>query len=490
MDRGLSKAKSDVTSWVSGVSAVASQIAPLGGALLALEGINALKASILGAADLGETMSKVDVVFGKSSQVVSAFADEMAAKFGANKQVMLDAAASIGLVGKAAGLSQADAAGMSTSLARLADDASSFYNVPLEEALLTIKSALVGEAEPIRKFGVLLNEDAVKAEAFRLGIVKAGGALTEQAKVMARVSLIQKGMTDATGDHARTMDSFTNKLREVWGRVQNIGVTIGTALLPIATAVINVLGGIVQAIEWVIKKLQEYAAWWQGTGEAAEDAGKKMAVAAKPATIKQPTTAEQAKAIDDKAQASVSGAKESEAVKQRVAAIQEDQRLEAAKEKGRQTDLVILKARRLDMFIIKEKGPDGKVREVVGEAFKDQVAKIREKYATPEGLVSAGKDRIGQVLGAIAQLKGDAIGGAAIAAKMVLGSGGEKVKALTGVTDFDSYRRSAQDSILAGKDGDTQKQQLDENKKQVSELKAIKDQLIKQARGVVQAAYG
>lgn len=188
--------------------------------------------AIMAASDLNETLSKTQVVFGEATKQVTGFADEMADKFGLPKRAILDAAGSFGLIAKASGLAQAPAAKMSTELAKLAADASSFYNVPLEEALLAIQSGLVGEAEPMRRFGVLLNEAAVKTEALTLGLVKQGEELTEGHKAQARASLIMKGMKDASGDLERTQGSFSNRLREVRGRVENFAAAIGTKLLP------------------------------------------------------------------------------------------------------------------------------------------------------------------------------------------------------------------------------------------------------------------
>lgn len=192
-----------------------------------------VKGAVSGASDMAESMSKVSVVFGKATKDVTKFANDMARQFGLPKREILDAVASIGLVGKAAGQSQSQAAKLGTNMAKLAADASSFYNVPLAEALDTIKSALVGESEPIRKFGVLLNEAAVKAEAVRLGIAKTGDELTESQKVMARSSLITKGMSDASGDLARTQGSLSNQSRELAGRFENIRTELGAKLVPI-----------------------------------------------------------------------------------------------------------------------------------------------------------------------------------------------------------------------------------------------------------------
>lgn len=202
----------------------------------AAAGIGAIGAfavkAISGASDMAETMSKVGVVFGDQAAQVTGFANQMAKDFGTPKTAILDAASSIGLIGKASGLSQADAGKMSTELAKLAADASSFYNVPLPEALAAIQSGLVGEAEPMRRFGVLLNEQAVSAEAARLGLAKTNGEYSEGAKAQARASLIMSGMKDASGDLERTQGSLSNRMRELKGRAENFAASVGTAVIP------------------------------------------------------------------------------------------------------------------------------------------------------------------------------------------------------------------------------------------------------------------
>lgn len=190
--------------------------------------------TIMAASDLNEVISKTGVVFGPQAQQVTDAAQKMADQFGISKAVYLDAASGIGLIGKAAGLTQKDAAGLSNNFAQLAADASSFYDVPITEALDAMKSGLVGESEPMRRFGVLLNEAAVQNEAYRLGLAKTGAELTEGQKVQARSSLIMRGMTDASGDLARTQSSVANRLREMQGRLTNFAADMGTKALPAA----------------------------------------------------------------------------------------------------------------------------------------------------------------------------------------------------------------------------------------------------------------
>jgi hypothetical protein len=241
-------------------SAIASATAALTGFLTK---------GITGAANLGESLSKVSAVFGDSAGAITAVADELAKKFGLSKQSILDAGAAIGLVGKAAGQSQSQAAQLGANMAKLAADASSFYNVPLDEALNKIRSGLVGEAEPLRAFGVLLSEEKVAAEAVALGLAKSTKAVDDQAKVMARASLIQKGLADAQGDLARTADSTSNQWRKFTGTIENTATAIGTALAPAINTIVNAFGDMATMVSsWVESSKAQIESWATGVSNA------------------------------------------------------------------------------------------------------------------------------------------------------------------------------------------------------------------------------
>lgn len=237
--------------------------AGLGAGVAGLAGLGvALHKAVSGSMDLVESMSKVDGVFGDAKTTVIAGADEMARRFGVSKQTFLDAASSIGLIGKAAGQTQGDAAAMGTRFAKLAADVESFYNVPLDDALMAIRSGLVGEAEPMRRFGVLLDEEQVKLEAVRMGLAKRGAELTQQQKVMARAALITRGLHDATGDLEKTMNSPKNQARIAWGKLQNSLVEFGDAIAPVTSAVIAGFSTMAEAItEFIVSNKATIQGW-------------------------------------------------------------------------------------------------------------------------------------------------------------------------------------------------------------------------------------
>lgn len=253
--RGLASAKESLAS-LGGLGG-AGLAGALGGAVgqlavgAAAGGAGAFRSAIAGAADLTEATNKLGVVFGSEGRQVEALADSMARAYGSSKLQIIDAASSIGLIAKAAGQAEDAASGLAVSLVKAADDASSLHNVELPEVLQAIRSGLVGESEPLRRFGVLLNEDAVKAEAFSLGIAKSGRELDEMAKVMSRASLIQKGLSVAQGDHARTSQEFQSQIRELSGRLHNMGVEAGQFALPALNGMLRVLNPIAKGVESV-----------------------------------------------------------------------------------------------------------------------------------------------------------------------------------------------------------------------------------------------
>ena len=205
--------------------------------------IRGVKHSITAASDLQETVSKNRAIFGASAQSVEDFAKTAASSFGQSEQQALDAASTFALFGKSAGLSAAELVNFSTDFTVLASDLASFSNTSPEEAITAIGAALRGEAEPIRKYNVLLNEATLKERARTLGIYKGNAALTSQQKILATQAEIYAQASDAIGDFDRTSDGLANKTRTLNSELENLSAKIGNSLLPVAEDAATVIGG-------------------------------------------------------------------------------------------------------------------------------------------------------------------------------------------------------------------------------------------------------
>ena len=191
-----------------------------------------IKPAIDAASNMQESMSKVNVIFGKGAKSVNDFAATAARDLGQSKQSVLDAAGAFGTFGKAAGLSGEDLATFSNDFTVLATDLASFNNTSPEEAVLAIGAALRGEAEPLRRFGVLLDDATLRQEALNLGISDGKKALTSSQKILAAQSAIYKQTGDAQGDFLRTSDGLANSQRSLRAEFANLQVELGMKLLP------------------------------------------------------------------------------------------------------------------------------------------------------------------------------------------------------------------------------------------------------------------
>jgi hypothetical protein len=207
----------------------------------------AIVPAISAASDLEESMSKVSVIFGDGAEAITEFSKTAAKEIGQSEQAVLDAAGTFGSFGKIAGLSGKDLSNFSNDFTTLASDLASFNNTTPEEAINAIGSALRGETEPLRKYNILLNDAALRAEAAALKIYDGSGALTDQQKILAAQSLIYKQSATAQGDFDKTSDGLANTSRTLTAQMDNLQGSIGKALLP--------------AVQAVLPYIAEFATW-------------------------------------------------------------------------------------------------------------------------------------------------------------------------------------------------------------------------------------
>jgi hypothetical protein len=153
------------------------------------------------------------------------------------------------------GLGKQQAYDMATSMTKLAYDMSSFYNLPVEEAFEKLSAGITGETEPLKRLGILVDENTVKQYAYANGIAKQGKELTQQQKIQARYGAIMKQTSKAQGDLARTIDSPVNQLRKMNTQLDMAKIALGQALQPALLAIVPVLTGMAIGATNVINAL-------------------------------------------------------------------------------------------------------------------------------------------------------------------------------------------------------------------------------------------
>ncbi len=215
------------------------------GAQIAFGAITAYSLKL--ASDAQEIESAFEVAFGNSTDAAKAFSEQLADTAGRDSVVLRESMTRLQLVLTGTGVAAADAAKMVEALASAGVDAGSLFNTSDAEALQKIISGLTGETEPLKAFGVVITEAAVKAELLRLGFKGNAEAATEAQKSVARTNLILKGLSVAQGDAARTADSASNTTKRMTAEFNKAARDLGTQLLPAMTALFGAATDVLEA---------------------------------------------------------------------------------------------------------------------------------------------------------------------------------------------------------------------------------------------------
>lgn len=221
---------------------VAGAMAP---ATAAIAGLGAL--AFNAASDVAESMNKVDVAFGDSSDIVKKFAEDSLDSYGIAKGTALDMAATFGDMGTSMGLTQKDAANMSTSLVGLAGDLSSFKNIGVDQAMTALNGIFTGETESLKGLGVVMTQANLDAYAMANGFGKTTKEMTEAEKVQLRYAYVLNATKNAQGDFANTSDGAANSMRIMKESSKEAAAEFGEALLPVITPLIQ---KVTELIKW------------------------------------------------------------------------------------------------------------------------------------------------------------------------------------------------------------------------------------------------
>ena len=187
-----------------------------------------------------EGASKANVVFGETIDVVTAWAQDMGQSLGRAESSMIEFASTLQDTFVPLGYSRKYAAALSTSLVELALDVASFNNKLDADVIRDFQSAIVGNHETVRKYGIVISEHTIQQEALRQGLIHNIRELTETEKVTARLGIIQQGTSDASGDLMRTQSSYANQVKIFSEQLKVTMEDLGRVLLPVAKMTLTI----------------------------------------------------------------------------------------------------------------------------------------------------------------------------------------------------------------------------------------------------------
>lgn len=250
-DRGIKDSEKQLTGMQRALGGVNSTLGEFGMQLGAVGAITAFGAEMGKMVQLGsdaeESFSKFNNIFGDFAESTRAELDAFGAAVGRNKFELRDFAAGFGALVTGMGMSGEEAGAFSVQLTKLTTDLSSFHNIAEKDVAEALRAGIIGETEPLRKFGVVLNAAAVDAELLRMGIEGGAKAATEAEKAQARLNLILAATQTAQNDAAETSGSFANRMRALQAAVAEAETEIGMKLIPVATQLVSLMTNLAQS---------------------------------------------------------------------------------------------------------------------------------------------------------------------------------------------------------------------------------------------------
>lgn len=189
-------------------------------------------AVINSASDLVESQNAVNVVFEDGADIVLEYGETAAESVGLAASKFNELATNTGALLTNFGLTQREAAQESINLTERAADLASVFNTEVEDALFAVQAALRGETEPIRRFGVSLDDATVKAKAVELGLAATTAEVDKNAKATAALALIYEQTDKVQGDFLNTSEGFANSMRRIQAKVEDAKAVLGSALIP------------------------------------------------------------------------------------------------------------------------------------------------------------------------------------------------------------------------------------------------------------------
>jgi hypothetical protein len=229
-----------------------------------------VKSSVEAQSQLNEQQSRSTIVFGQSATALKQFADSAAESAGLSKRAALDATSTFGLLFTQIGKTNEESAEYSVTLTKLAADLASFTDTTTQEAVNAIRSGLTGEIEPLRRYGVFLNDATLRQRALNMGIYDGNGILTSAQRAQAAYAEILAQTTKAQGDFERTSGGLANQQRILTANIENLRASFGAGLVP---ALADGTSRLNEFLPLVDKGVVAFAAYQQAALGAAQGLG-------------------------------------------------------------------------------------------------------------------------------------------------------------------------------------------------------------------------
>lgn len=195
--------------------------------------VSGIKGVVTAGSDLEQSIGGVSAVFKKHAGEIGKAAMSAATDVGMSANEYNTLATTLGAGLKNKGIKQFS--GETQKLIKLGSDLAAQFGGSTTDAVDAIGSLMRGEADPIERYGVAINDTAIKAELAAKGQSKLTGQALETAKTQARLSILFRQTADAQGAFGREADTFAGKQQRAQAQWKTLTEQVGLRFLPTMT---------------------------------------------------------------------------------------------------------------------------------------------------------------------------------------------------------------------------------------------------------------
>lgn len=200
------------------------------------------------ASRLTEVQNVVDQVFPHMNAQVNAWSQNLIDAFGLSETKAKEYVGTLGSMARSMGFTEKQAYDMSTSMAELAGDIASFYDMSADQAYEKLQSVFTGMVQPLRSLGINMTQASLDAFALANGFGKTVSEMNEAERAVLRYQFVLDRTKYAQGDFARTNQTWANQLRILSMRFEELKIAVGNSLIVMLTPVIQVINTIIAGL--------------------------------------------------------------------------------------------------------------------------------------------------------------------------------------------------------------------------------------------------
>lgn len=207
------------------------------------------KACLTASSDMTELQNVTDQVFGDMAKEVEQFAEDIGNAMGRSTYALQKYTSDIGSIFKGlGGIADEDIKKMSEDLAALAVDIGSFKNIADDRVFTAITAGIVGETEPLKRLGIVINETTMAEYALTKGIKENWESLNQATKAQLRYQKIMESTSFMQGDAARTINTYANQLKVFEANIKELTKALGDKFVNSANGVLQVINKVTDGL--------------------------------------------------------------------------------------------------------------------------------------------------------------------------------------------------------------------------------------------------